>query len=134
MDTPYLVVDLTRVLDESEPGKAALESLRALLRRAEQEGEALKGDLQKAGDRAARRDAERALLEHRRAVRRELDRRKGALRKALVDLARKVAKDVAAERGVELVLDAAAVVSAPTERDVTDEVIARVDAARPRRR
>lgn len=130
----YLVVDLDQVLNESEHGRAGLESMRALLKRAELEGIELKATLERAPSAAAKAKAKAALLEHRKRIGAELDKRRAALKKALLGLARRVAKDVAAERGVELVLERRAVVACPEERDITAEVIAGVDATRLRNR
>lgn len=126
----YLVVDMDRVLNESEHGRAGLESMQALLRRARSDAEALKADLLKAQGAGAQREAREALLEHRRRVERELDKRRGALREALVKLAVKVTRDIAAARGVELVLEKRAAVVFDQDKEVTEAVIERVDASR----
>lgn len=125
----YLVVDMDRVLNESQHGQAGLESMQALLRRARSDAEALKATLLKASTPLAQKEAREALLQHRRQVERELDKRRGALRNALVKLATKVARDIANDRGVELVLERRSAVVFDEDKEVTEQVIERVDAS-----
>ncbi len=126
----YLVVDMDRVLNESEHGKAGLESMQALLRRAQVEAEGLKADVQKATGPVPQKAARDALMAQRARVERELEQRRSALRDALIKLATKVTEDLAAQRGVELVIEGRSALVFSQDNEVTDEVIAGVDASR----
>lgn len=125
----YLVVDMDRVLNESEHGRTGLESMQALLRRAQSDAEALKADVQKTSGPAAQKTARDALMAQRARVERELDQRRSALRDALIKLATKVTRNIAAERGVELVLERRSALVFNADNEVTDAVIAGLDAS-----
>jgi Skp family chaperone for outer membrane proteins len=126
----YLVVDLQRVLDASEHGKAARSALRAMVERTEPERAELRDRVDRAAQPAERRAALDALLEADQRRREEIDRRREALRAAVLGLVEAVVRQVAAERGAGLVLDRRAALAFDAGADVTDEILRRVDAAR----
>ena len=126
----YLVVDMTRVMRESDHGKVALESLTKLVDRARSQEDALRVKFDKAAGSAAKKQAQKAFYEFQAKARKELDRRKDALEKALVTLATTAARAVAEEHGVELVLERSSVLVYDESSDVTEEVIQKVNEAK----
>jgi len=123
----FVVVDLARVLDQSEAGRRASAELTRDFTSAREHLEGLraqakvqKGALQKSATDELQRSEREAMS--------SLDDKKAALRKKLLDDARPIVDALMREKGATLVLDAAAVVLAPAASDVTDEVIARLDA------
>jgi Skp family chaperone for outer membrane proteins len=123
----YLVVDMQRVLEECAHGRAARAALRAMVERTEPEREKLVERAEQARDRAERKATMELLAELDRRRREELDRRRDALRTALVGLIDTVVRQLAEERQTELVLERRAALVFDPEAEVTAEVIRRVD-------
>lgn len=126
----YLVVDMTRVMRESEHGKVALESLTKLVDRARAQEDTLRAKFDKAAGSAAKKQAQRAFYDFQLKAKKELDRRREALERALVAIATSAARAVAEEHGVELVLERGAVLFYDEASDVTEEVIRKVNEAK----
>jgi Skp family chaperone for outer membrane proteins len=103
LSDPILVLDLARVLDESKAGRDASRALH----------EAWAASAQ---DEAARRT---------------IEERREQVRAALLAKLEAVVRDLAAERGASVVVDAKAVVACRDGVDVTAEVLRRADAAIP---
>ncbi len=126
----YLIVDMTRVLRESEHGKAARASLSQLVERTKEQEALLREKLENATGAAAKRDAKAKYTEFTEQRTKELGRRRDALEAALVRLVNTAVRAEAEERGVELVLERAAVLHFPLEADCTEAVLKRVDAVK----
>ncbi len=126
----YLIVDMTRVLRETDHGKAAHSSLEKLVERSQAQEATLREKVEQATGPAAVREAKTEYLEFTQARGKELERRRDALESALVRVANAAVRSIAEERGVELVLERAAVLHCPEGADVTDAVIAKVNSVR----
>ena len=126
----YLVVDIARVLEESQTGKAASASLRAIYEAAE--AKAAKAKSQANGlpemiQKPLLKEAQEALDDGARDV----EQGRSTLREQLLTRAKSVVDSLAKERGVELVLARPVALVFDPAKDVTDEVIAAVDAMGP---
>lgn len=129
MSPTYLVVDMDRVLSECEHGRMAEQSLERYLERARTTRAELVARRDKASG-PARRTAQTELEGHERRARQEFERRQRSLRDDLVALVTGVVRAVADERGVGLVLERRSALVFDPQADVTDDVLARVDATR----
>jgi Skp family chaperone for outer membrane proteins len=125
----HLVVDMARVLRETEHGKTAKTSLMRLLERTKAQEDALRAKWEKSSG-SAKKQAREKYVEFQKKARGELDRRRDALQSALVGLATTAAKAIAEERGIDLVLERSSVLVFSEAADVTEEVIARVNAVK----
>lgn len=124
----YLIVDMTRVLRESEHGKAARASLEKLIERTKEQEALLRDKYESATGASAKREAKTKHAEFTEQRAKEIGRRRDALESALVRLVNAAVRAEAEARGVELVLERGAAVFFPPEADCTDAVLARVDA------
>ncbi len=122
----FIVIDLARILDESAQGRAAARELAALWEASEGEirhmirtAEAAEGPARDEGFREAAA-AEQSLNQRMNAARRDA-------RDALLDRARPIIAQLAAERQVRMVLDADAVLACPSELELTNKVIELLD-------
>ena len=103
--------------------------MRQLVERSRKQEAALRAKFDKATG-SARRQAREQFFEFEEKRKKELDRRRDALQRALVRLATTAAKAVAEEKGVTLVLERSAVLVYGESFDVTEQVIARVNAVK----
>jgi Skp family chaperone for outer membrane proteins len=120
-----LVVDLDRVLAESVPGRAARASLEASIRRFETEHRKL--------EEKARRPTERTRAQREMTVlegpgRDRIREEQGRLREEILAVAGRAVAEIATARGVAWVLQKGAVVHSLGEHEITDQVIASVNA------
>ena len=114
-----IVVSLQRLASESADGRAAAQRLQALLQRMTLDLAAKQKELAQPTGPEFQRLAQQSQLDY-----------ANAQRQAQADLRAKVAPivaDIAAQRGVDVVLNADTVVWAATRLDVTNEVLSKLD-------
>ena len=122
-----LVVDLARVLDETVRGQRASAELKSDFTAAREKLEALRAQAKSATG-ALQKTATEELQKFERASLTALDEKKVALREQLLNDVRGIVDDLRKQAGASFVLDASAVVLAPKESDITEQVIAQLDA------
>ena len=118
----YLVVDIARILDESNAGMNASEELSKRWKLAQKEFQELSeraqaGD-QEAGDRAAKLEA---------SVPGEIERRRKELRSQLIERIKPIIAAIAKHRGTALVLRADQTLAYDPEAELTDLVLAQLN-------
>ena len=119
----YLVVDMVRVLDESDEGQRATAELNKRWQIARQEFEALAQRAQSGDENAAQRAAQ---LEQ--TVPGELAQARDALQRELSAKAKTIIATIAQNREVQLVLSAETVLAYAPNAEITDEIIAQLNA------
>lgn len=130
MELGYLVIDMRRLLDESETGRQAAAALEARFTAARQQYEGLKEQAKGAQGPAQRQLLEEAARFEAQALG-EIEAARASLRASLLARAEPALRQIAEARGVRLVLERSAVVLFDDAADVTAEVIAAVDADGP---
>ncbi len=122
----YLVVDMDRVLNECEAGRAALSSLKAFRGRVQEQRQELLQSVRRASNHN-RKEAQKALREFDASQQELLLKRKAALQDALEKQALDIVQQLAAERGVQTVLHKQAVIVGAEDADCTDEILTRLN-------
>ncbi len=121
------LIDLARVLDESQKGQDAFQRLQKKLDVGQNKYEELKAQA-----RTVSGAAQKVLSEELKAFDSEslgvLEQERLELRDELLDEVRIIIQALCEERGYEWVLDNNAVILGPTGSDITNDVIARLDA------
>lgn len=130
MARDFLVVDMQRVLDESQVGKDAAAALEGQMKAAQEEFRKL-GEKAKAATGADKTKAEQATTQFEAKALGDLDTRRRELREELVARARPIMAGLAMKEGAKLVLERSAVIIFDSNGDITNEVITKVDAAGP---
>lgn len=120
----YLVVDITRILDESAAGRKAAEELSKRWDLAQSEFQQLleraqAGD-QEAGDRAAELEAK---------VPNEIERRRDDLRRQLIERIKPIIAAIAQTKGTSLVLRSDQTLAFEPEAEITNQVLDELDRA-----
>jgi Skp family chaperone for outer membrane proteins len=126
----FLVVDVDRVFEESEHGRAAAASMKSLWERTQARHDELAEKFEKAAG-AQRKAAREALVAFEAERKDELGKRRQALRGAVSALISSVIQGYAKEHGVEWIIDRRAALVFPSHADVTAEILRRVNAVRP---
>ncbi len=122
-----LVVDLNRVLDESALGKGGAAALAARYATLKEQHDKLQ---QKGASEKGKAAAAAAAAEFERGAQQELERERARLREDVLARTRPIVAALLTEKKAEVVVDAAAVLASVAGVDVTDVVVARLDAAR----
>jgi len=122
-----LVVDLARVLDETLRGQRASAELKSDFTAAREKLEGLRAQAKSAIG-TLQKTATEELQKFERASLSALDEKKVTLREHLLAEVRGLVEDMRQQAGATYVLDASAVILAPKESDITEQVIAQLDA------
>jgi Skp family chaperone for outer membrane proteins len=122
----YWVVDMGRVVMECREGRAAMASLARFLERAGEEKQKLLAEVRKTTGQKKQK-ARRDLVQFEKRRVRERTRRKRQVVDTMRDAIVEAAAAIAQERGGQPVFDRAALVVFDEGRDITDEVIRRMD-------
>lgn len=130
MQIPYLVIDMRRLLDESEAGRAAAATLEARFKDAQARHQGLRDQAKIAAGPAQKKLLEEASAFEATALA-DLGAARARLRDALLARANPILKRLCEERGTHLVLERSAVVLFDGAADVTAQVIEEVDAGGP---
>jgi Skp family chaperone for outer membrane proteins len=118
-----LVVDLTRVLDESAPGKRGAAALQARFETAKAQHEKLRS---RGTTERGKREADVAAAAFESEAFQELERERAKLRQEVLALARPVIADLMKERKAVVVVDAASCLAVTSGIDVTDDIVKRL--------
>ncbi|MDP2342408.1 MAG: OmpH family outer membrane protein [Deltaproteobacteria bacterium] len=118
-----LVVDLSRVLDESAPGKRGAAALQARFDAARAQHEKLRS---RGTTERGKREADAAATAFETEAVQELERERAKLRQEVLALARPLIAALMAERKAAIVVDAAACLAIAAAVDVTDDVVKRL--------
>jgi len=130
MAREFLIVDMQRVLDESQVGKDASVVLEAQMKAAQEEFKKLQ-DKHKSAKGDALKAAEAQAIQFEQKSIADLEARRKEMRDELVARARPIMSGLAMSQGAKLVLERTAVIIFDPNGDVTADVIARVDAQGP---
>lgn len=130
MSIPYLVIDMRRVLDESEVGRTAAADLEARFKDAQARYQQLRDQAKGAPVQAQKKLLEEA-SQFEQAALGDLAAMRARLRDALLARANPILKRLCEERGTHLVLERSAVVLFDGAADVTGEVIREIDERGP---
>jgi Skp family chaperone for outer membrane proteins len=120
-----LVVDVSRILDDSRAGRAAAQQLQARYDNARAAVDKLASRGSTSSGRARSVEAAGEFEANERAA---IEAERVRLRSELLARARPIIEAIAKERGADVVVDAAAVITCAANVDVTDEVLRRLDA------
>jgi Skp family chaperone for outer membrane proteins len=127
-ETPVIVVDLKRLLDESKRGQVAAQELQARFDAARVSFERLSA---KGTSSQGRQQAAEVAAEFERDALRQLEEERARLRTALLDAARPLLASVMKERRAQVVLDARACLVVDDAIDITNELLRRLDETDP---
>lgn len=123
-----LVLDLARVLSESPFAKEAQASLETRYQEARARFEGMRGQGKGASGPAAKALADDLATFEQRAVA-DIEEERARLQRECLERAQAIAREIASARGAAFVLDKRAAPVTPTDADITDEVLARLDAS-----
>lgn len=118
-----LVVDLSRVLDESAPGKAGAAALQAKFDELKAQHDKLKG---RGTTEKGAREAAAAAAAFEVDARKTLETERAQLRDDVLKKVRPVIAEIMSEKKASVVVDASAVLAVAAAVDITADVIARV--------
>jgi Skp family chaperone for outer membrane proteins len=121
------LIDLARVLDESQKGQDAVQQLQTKLDAAQSKYEELKAQARDVAG-AAQKALSEELKEFDSQSLEALEEERLTMRQELLEQVRMIIQTLSEERGYDWVLDNNAVILGPTGSDITNEVIDRLNA------
>lgn len=125
-----VVLDMQKLMDESEVGKEASRTLEARFKAAQQEHRRMKEKAAQAqGD--AKVTAEMEAQAYEAQALREIEDLRGRLRRALLVRAEPLVRATVEALGAKVVVDRTAIILADPTTDITYHVLSRVDAGGP---